>query len=227
MMRWFTRFSHLWLAACFALSAALGMSVWLAGVASAHASYDSSDPAAGAVLATAPTQVTVHFQENVDPNLGGAHGIPPSSLQVFLNPDLKNTNYSDQDATLVSTGKTQFPTSDTKTMTIAMQGAGDGIYEVYWQTLSADDGASDAGVFFFAVGTSTGQGIVVTTKTTTPAASTSSGTPIWVTILVGIVALVLGGGIMAALRRRPQAASSAGDGANVTSPPGGTPIGKP
>ena len=66
-MRWFTRLSRLWLVACFALSGALGMSVWLAGVASAHASYDSSDPAAGAVLATAPTQVTVHFEQNINP----------------------------------------------------------------------------------------------------------------------------------------------------------------
>lgn len=222
-MRWFTRLSRFWLAACFALSAALGMGVWLAGVASAHASYASSDPAAGAVLATAPTQVTVHFEQNVNPL--GANGIP-SSLSVYLNSDLKNTNYSDQDATLVSTGQTQFPSSDAKTMTIAMQGAGDGIYEVYWHTLSADDGEADSGVFFFAVGTTIGQGIVVTTpKTTPPASTTSSGTPIWVTILVGLVALALGGGIVAGMRRRAQPAVAAPP-TNAPSPPEETPTEK-
>lgn len=222
-MRWFTRLSRLWLAACFALSGALGMSVWLAGVASAHASYASSDPAAGAVLATAPTQVTVHFQQNVNPL--GANGVP-SSLSVFLNTDLKNTSYSDQDATLVSTGQTQFPTSDAKTMTIAMKGAGDGIYEVYWHTVSADDDEADSGVFFFAVGTSIGQSIVVTSPhTTTPATTTSSGTPIWVTILVGLIALVLGGGIVAGVRRRSPPAGAA-PASNVPLPPEETPAEK-
>lgn len=219
-MRWFTRLSRLWLAVCFALTAALGMSLWLAGVASAHASYESSDPAAGAVLATAPTQVTVHFAQNVNP--AGADGIP-SSLAVYLNPDLKNTNYSDQDATLVSTGKTQFPASDARTMTIAMQGAGDGIYEVYWHTVSADDGEADSGVFFFAVGTSTGQGIVVAAPTT-PTANTSSGMPIWVTILVGIIGLALGASIAAGIRRRSQPAVAASQ-SNAPSP-GETPIEK-
>jgi len=201
-MRWYIRLSRLWFAALFAITGALGLSVWMAGVASAHASYASSDPAAGAVLTTAPTLVTVHFQEHVNP--AGANGIP-SSLQVFLNTDLKNTNYSDQDATLVSTSKGQVDPSDTMTMTVPMKGAGDGIYEVYWHTVSADDGDPDSGVFFFAVGTSIGQGVTVVTKTVTAPAPTTSGLPIWVTILVGIVGLLLGGGIVAGLRRNPQA----------------------
>jgi methionine-rich copper-binding protein CopC len=222
-MRWFTHLQRLWLAALFAITGALGMSVWLAGVASAHASYVSSDPAAGAVLATAPTQVTVHFAENVNPL--GANGIP-SSLTVFLNPDLKNTNYSDQDATQVSPDKgTQYPVSDTKTMTIPMTGAGNGIYEVYWFTVSADDGHQDSGVFFFGVGTSTGQGVVVVTNTVTKAVP--AGLPLWATILIGVVALVLGGGIVAGVRRRPQAAGAGqGNTEAPTSPPEDTPVTK-
>ena len=207
-------FRRLWLVGALALAAALGMSVWLAGVASAHASYVSSDPAAGAVLATAPTTVTVHFAENVDPNKSGANGIPPSSLKVFLNPDLKNTYHSDQDATLVSTGQTQFPLSDAKTMSIAMKGAGNGIYEVYWQTLSANDGDPDAGIFFFGVGTGNvlGNGGTSASPTATPGGNSgttgstaTSGTPVWVTILVGIVALLLGGGVGTWLARRMNA----------------------
>ena len=214
MKRFLCVFRRLWLAGALALAAALGMSVWLAEVASAHASYVSSDPAAGAVLKTAPTQVTVHFAENVNPNLNGANAIPPSSLKVFLNPDLQNTYHSDQDATLVSTGQTQFPLSDSKTMSIAMKGAGNGIYEVYWQTLSADDGDPDAGIFFFGVGTGNvlGNGGTSASPTATPggstnsaSASTSSGMPAWVTIVVGLVALILGGGVGTWLARRMNA----------------------
>ncbi len=221
-MRWFPRLQRLSLAALFALTGALGLSVWLAGVASAHASYVSSDPAAGAVLPNAPTQVTVHFAEPVNPL--GANGIP-SSLTVFLNPDLKNTSYSDQDATQVSPDKgTQFPASDAMTMTIPMTGAGNGIYEVYWHTVSATDGHEDSGVFFFGVGTSTGQGIVVETKTVTN--TVPAGLPLWATILIGVVALVLGGGIVAGLRRRPQVASAAPDQPTLVSPPEETPADK-
>jgi copper transport protein len=205
-MRWFPRWQRLWFAALFAISGTLGLSVWLAGVASAHASYVSSDPAAGAVLATAPTQVTVHFAEPVNP--AGANGIP-SSLQVFLNTDLKNSTYSDQDATLVSTGNGQVLAADSSTMTVPMKGAaGDGIYEVYWHTVSAADGDPDSGVFFFGVGTSTGQGVVVVTRTATTTAS--AGFPLWATILIAVVALVLGGGIGALMRRRPPAAVQGG-----------------
>lgn len=218
-MRWFTRLSRLWLVACFALSGALGMSVWLAGVASAHASYDSSDPAAGAVLATAPTQVTVHFEQNINP--AGENGIP-SSLQVFHDTDLTNIYHSDQDAKLVSTGQTQFPASDAKTMSIAMTGAGDGIYEVYWHTLSADDGEADSGVFFFGVGT--GNVLGLPTTASTPSTTASSGMPIWVTILVGLVALALGAGIAAGIRRRAQPAAAAPQ--NNAPAPGETPIEK-
>ncbi|HLW03594.1 MAG TPA: copper resistance protein CopC [Ktedonobacterales bacterium] len=177
--------------------------------------------AAGAVLATAPTQVTVHFQEHVNP--AGANGTP-SSLQVFLNTDLKNTDYSDQDATLVSTDMGHVLATDTKTMTVGMKGAGNGIYEVYWHTVSADDGDPDSGVFFFGVGTGSLQGVVVVTKTVTN--TVSAGPPIWVTILIGIVALVLGGGIVARLRRRPQAAGVAPGGITAASPPDGTPTEK-
>ena len=203
-MRWFTRLPRLLLVACFALSGALGMSMWLAGIASAHASYDSSDPAAGAVLATAPTQVTVHFEQNINP--AGENGIP-SSLQVFHDSDLENIYHSDQDAKLVSTGQTQFPVSDAKTMSIAMTGDGDGIYEVYWHTLSADDGEADSGVFFFGVGT--GNVLGLPTTASTPTTPTSSGTPIWVTILVGLVGLALGAGIVAGIRRRSPPAAAA------------------
>jgi methionine-rich copper-binding protein CopC len=214
------RFRRLWLAGVLALTSALGLTVLLAGVASAHASYVSSDPAAGAVLATAPTQVTVHFAENVNPQ--GKDGIP-SSLQVFLKPELKNTFYSDQDATEVDNGKTQFPLSDAKSMSIGMKGAGNGIYEVYWHTVSADDGDPDSGVFFFGVGT----GNVLGTGSVTPApAASTSGVAVWVLILVGVLALLVGGGLGAWLARRMNMPGSGGQTPTPSAPNPST-AGKP
>jgi methionine-rich copper-binding protein CopC len=194
----YDRFRRLWLAGVLALTGALGLTVLLAGVAFAHASYVSSDPAAGAVLAAAPTQVTVRFAENVDPQ--------NSSLVVYHEPEARNTFSFDAEARTVSTGKTQFPLSDSKSMTIAMTGDGNGIYAVAWKTVSADDGDADSGVFFFGVGSgnvlgngSTTTPIITPGPTTTP---TSSGVAVWVPIVVGILALLAGGGIGAWLARR-------------------------
>jgi methionine-rich copper-binding protein CopC len=216
MRRFLDGYRRLWLAGTLGLTSALGLTLGLAGMASAHASYVSSNPAAGAVLATAPTRVTVTFAENVDP--AGKNGIS-SSLQVFLKPELKNTYYSDQDATLVSTGQTQFPLSDAKTMSIAMKGAGNGIYEVYWHTVSANDGDPDSGVFFFGVGSGNVLGTGSTTVSPGPTTSaTVSGVAVWVPILVGMLALIVGGGAGAWLTRRSSPAGSRGQ-APAAAPP--------
>jgi methionine-rich copper-binding protein CopC len=45
----------------------LALLALLPGITSAHAYYISSNPAAGAVLKTAPSLVTVHFAEHVNP----------------------------------------------------------------------------------------------------------------------------------------------------------------
>jgi methionine-rich copper-binding protein CopC len=205
MLRFVYSFRRLWLIGVLALTGALGLTVLLAGVAFAHASYVSSDPAAGAVLAAAPTQVTVRFAENVDPQ--------GSSLVVYHEPEAKNTFSFDAEAKTVSTGKTQFPLSDSKSMTIAMTGDGNGIYAVVWKTVSADDGDADNGVFFFGVGNGN---VLGTGSTTTPiitpgqTPTTSSGLAIWVPILVGILALLVGGGIGAWLALRISAPGSDG-----------------
>lgn len=200
MTRFFMRFHRLWLAGVFALMSGLGMSVLFAGVASAHASYVSSNPAAGSVVATAPTQITVHFAENVNPQ--GKGGVP-SSLTVWHEQDAKNIYSFDEEAKQVSPANgTQFPLSNAKTMTINMTGDGNGIYAVSWYTVSADDGDPDSGVFFFGVGNPHVLG--VTAVSSAPTNTASSGTPVWVPILVGILALLIGGAIGAGLaRRRP------------------------
>lgn len=200
---------RLWLAAMLAASLALGLSMALAGVASAHAAYDHSTPAAGAVVATAPTQVTVVFKENIDPK--------GSSLAVYHMTDAKNTTNFDQESKQVSPDNgTQYPLSDPKSMTIPMQGDGDGIYAVVWKTVSADDGDPDAGVFFFGVGTGNVLGTSSAASTPTTTSSTSSGTPVWVTILVGIVALIVGAGATLVLAGRRSSGPGSGDGPTGT-----------
>src|SRR5689334_23286530 len=169
MIRFMYRFRRLWLAGMLATTSALGLGILFVSVASAHASYASSDPAAGAVVATAPTTVTVRFAEDVDPK--------GSSLVVY-HTDAKNTYSFDEESKEVSTGQTQYPLSDAKSMTIGMQGAGNGIYAVAWKTVSADDGDPDSGVFFFGVGTGNVLGNSTTT-TSNPTTASSSGVAVW------------------------------------------------
>ena len=158
----------------------------LPGIAAAHAYYVSSDPPANAVLKQAPTLVTVHFAENVAPQ--------GSDLVVY-------------DAThkQVSTAAAQVSHADLKTMTVPMAGDGDGIYFVEWHTVSADDGDPDIGGFNFTVNSK-----ATADTTPTPTASTgtgggggSGGTPVWLTVLVGLAGLAIGGaGTYYATRRR-------------------------
>ncbi|HEY7123503.1 MAG TPA: copper resistance protein CopC [Ktedonobacterales bacterium] len=202
---------RLWLAAMLAASMSLIMGFALAGVASAHAAYDHSTPAAGAVLATAPTQVAVFFKENIDPK--------QSNLAVYHMTDSKDLSSFDEEAKQVSPDNgTQYPLSDPKSMTITMQGDGDGIYAVAWHTVSADDGDPDSGVFFFGVGKGNvlGTSSAASTPTTTTTTSTSSGTPVWVTILFGIVALLLGAGATLVLAGRRNTGSGNGGGPTGT-----------
>lgn len=158
-------------------------------IVSAHAGYHSSDPAAGAVVKAAPTVVTVHFEENVNPQ--------GSDIVIY-------------DATHkpVSTAPAQLSRSDLKTMTVPMTGDGDGVYLVEWHTVSADDGDPDIGGFNFTVNSKA-------TADTTPTATSSQhgtatgggsgGAPIWLAVLIGVIGLALGGagGFYAA--RRPVA----------------------
>jgi methionine-rich copper-binding protein CopC len=170
------------LAAVAALMLGLALLVSTAGVASAHASYVSSNPAANAVVASAPTTVTIHFAEHVNPT---------GSAVVVL----------DSKGTTVSTGPAQVDPSDLTVMTVPMKGDDSDVYLVQWHTVSADDGDPDIGAFTFTVGASG-------TPTTTPSGggggsgSSSSGTPSWLVALIGVLGLAIGaaGGMLFARR---------------------------
>ena len=144
------------------------LTMLLAGPAQAHAGLESSDPADGATLQTAPTQVTASFTEPPDPDLSSItvvnaagqevqagdalRGAAPRSLAVPLSPDLP-----------------------------------DGVYTVSWVVVSEADGHQTAGAFAFGVGVDPGQ----STGPAVPVEDTSGPTPLSVTgkllLYLGIV----------------------------------------
>jgi copper resistance protein C len=165
------------------LSLALGValaaitSVAQAPTAAAHAKYASSVPAANSTVTKAPTVVTVHFGEDVNP--------AGSDLIVY-----------DTNGKTVSTAAGKVDTSDVKTMSVTMAGDDSESYLVVWHTVSLDDGDPAVGAFIFNVGSQAKPGDAggSTTSTGTSAtAATSSGAPIWLVVLVGVLGLLVGG----------------------------------
>jgi methionine-rich copper-binding protein CopC len=163
----------------------------------AHAEYVSSDPATGAMLMSAPTLITVHFSEQVNP-MG-------SDIIVY-----------DTDGKVISTAAAQVDRADLETMTVPMKGDGDEVYVVFWHTVSAVEGHHDAGSFRFFVNISSMlRGMLANQSMGSPTSSagsmssesSSSGSPIWVTVLVGILGLLVGAAVVFAFGRRPGTSS--------------------
>ncbi len=83
-----------------------------------------------------------------------------------------------------------------------------GVYVVQWKTVSALDGDPDQGAFVFTVNAgvvTTPTPVATTTASTAPSTTTTSGTggtPVWVSIVVGVVALLIGLGVGLWLGRR-------------------------
>lgn len=148
-----------------------------APTAAAHAKYTSSVPASNSTVTEAPTVVTVHFAEDVNP--------AGSDLIVY-----------DTKGKVVSTGAGKVDANDAKTMTVPMAGDDSESYLVVWHTVSLDDGDAAVGAFIFNVGSTAkagdGGGSTTPPATTATAASASTGTPGWVIALVGVLGLVIG-----------------------------------
>lgn len=167
------------------LALAAIVSVAQAPVASAHAAYVSSVPAADSTVTQAPTVVTIHFAENLDP--------ASSDVVVY-----------DTKGRVVSTGKAQVDTSDPKTMTVPMAGDDAESYLVVWHNVSLDDGDPDIGAFTFYVGKVASQPTPGSSGGTDASggSNSSSGVPGWVVALVGVAGLVVGSGATLVLAGR-------------------------
>ncbi len=163
-----------------AITLSCGLFFVFFGVASAHtmvanhAKVNRAIPAIDSTIATAPTTVTVFTVENMKTDL------KDSNLLVY-----------GPSGDLISTGNAKFDVNNPQTMSVTIKPEKDGVYIVRWNNVSSDDNDPDQGAFTFTVKSGTTAAATMTPAKTTPA-PTTSGTPVWVPILVGIVALLLG-----------------------------------
>lgn len=169
----------------FATGLALVATLALAGPALAHALPQSSDPGAGATLATPPTQVTITFGERPDPKL--------STIKVL-----------DTSGKLVTSGPTALALDNALTLTVPLGPLPTGVYTVAWRTVSAVDGHEAAGSFSFGVG------VAPTTSTAGAGAAeveSSSGSAAGALsrflLYVGLIGLFGAGFVGAAVHPRP------------------------
>jgi copper transport protein len=103
--------------------------------ASAHAALVSSNPADGAQLTSAPTEVTMTFSETPDPTLSLVHVLTTTGA-------------------FVESGSVQGQSLELR---IALKsGLPPGVYTVSWRVVSAQDGHVTAGAFAFGVGVQPG-----------------------------------------------------------------------
>src|ERR1700675_1085678 len=106
----------------------------LAGVGSgyAHAHLDRAIPAAGATETSAPSEVTLHFSERLEPKFSSVVVRDAAGLQV-----------DKRDARLDE--------ADRSTLRVSLQPLGPGQYKVEWRVISVDTHASK-GDYSFRIG---------------------------------------------------------------------------
>lgn len=120
--------------------AAAALMIWLVAQwlfvppTSAHAFLESSDPAANAVLATAPSTVTLRFTEPLETSYSRVDLYDQSGAQV--------------------PGATSVIGPDPQSMIVTLPtGLSNGTYSLLWRTLSAADGHTAQGYLPFTIGT--------------------------------------------------------------------------
>lgn len=178
-----------------ALLFGLGLSLSMLGTASAHAKVLDSIPAINSTIAQAPSAVTVHTAENINPD--------PKKSNLFVYGPAGE---------LISLGNARVSLSNPKEMSVNIQPDtrnSSGIYIVRWITVSALDGDPDEGAYIFTVNPNVGHVTSPTTIPNTPTTnSTNTEVPLALTIGIGVIALLvgLGAGLVASRRTtRPKA----------------------
>lgn len=154
------------------LGLALLASLWLAAGAAAHALLLRSEPAAGAALAQSPQQVIAWFSQELDTGFSALQVVDGEGYQVDAGDGGVDLNDPDH-ASLVVTLPADLPA---------------GRYTAHWTAVSADDGDTTEGEFFFTVGE---------TGSVQAIAASESAAAAWTVWLVG--GIVFGLGILLAL----------------------------
>jgi methionine-rich copper-binding protein CopC len=191
----------------FATLLSLGLFCLMAGTVSAHsvipehAKVNKAIPAIGSTVSQAPTTVTVFTLENINPD--------PNKSNLFVYSPVGD---------LISQGNAMVSITNPEEMSITIKPDPanlNGVYVVQWKTVSALDGDPDQGAFVFTVNTGgvstpTPAATTSTSRITTPPTTNTtgtSGTPFWVPIVAGVIALLVGLGAGFAFGRRSTASS--------------------
>ncbi|GCE31425.1 hypothetical protein KDA_69090 [Dictyobacter alpinus] len=181
----------------------LGLFLTLVGTSFAapfHAKVTSSDPKANSTIKQAPTKITVTTAENMKP------GAANSNLLVY-----------GPSGELINDGDAKVDLNKPDQMSVNIKPEKDGVYVVRWTTVSAGDEDPDQGAFVFTVGTAAGettaqaQPTAVSTSNTAPAKSTTDNSgAIWIPIVTGLIALIVGLGVGVGIGRgsKPAAATT-------------------
>jgi copper transport protein len=148
--------------------------------ASAHALLARSEPAAGAALASPPTEVVLHFTEQPDSSLSLVHVVDESGMAVEQGPASVDPN----DAQTLRVGVPTLPT---------------GTYTVTWRTTSSVDGHTTAGSFAFGVGQAPASGATSVTVTGSAPSPSVLGVVGRGLLYAGLALLVGGPALMLAL----------------------------
>ena len=102
------------------------------GSALAHADLASAEPAAGATVKMAPTEIAITFTEEVEPKF--------SSIQVF-----------DAGGKRVDEGAAHTAPDNEKLLSIGLKPLAPGTYKVIWHATSVDDSHKTKGNYEFTV----------------------------------------------------------------------------
>ena len=113
---------------------AFGLFCTTVGGVSAHARYDHSDPAAGAVLDGTPFVLRAYFSQEL---------MKASTIRVM---DVTGTQVDMGD------GRVDTDDPDRKLMVVSLPTLQQGVYTVEWSSVSAEDGDAETGTFMFGVG---------------------------------------------------------------------------
>jgi len=130
------------------LALVIGGAFMLPQGAAGHALLQSSVPARGSTVGTAPSTIELVFGEKADPRL--------SSVKVL---DASGVDHA--------SGGPSPAAANPLELDVAVGPLADGVYTVAWRTVSSVDGHAAAGSFAFGVGV---------TVTTTPGSETTAGT---------------------------------------------------
>jgi LPXTG-motif cell wall-anchored protein len=166
------RIPHMNRIRAFSLFALLALGLMNAALVAAHAEYESSVPAAGAKLESAPDKVTIVFSEELSTK--------GNSISV-----------KDDKGAVVDLGDTTLVRSDPdrKTLVVSLKaGLANGTYTVIWKNNSSD-GHSEEGDFSFVVGTAS-----ASTPATLPRTGSDANLPqvalLGAGLLIGVAGLL-------------------------------------